>query len=357
MKLVATCNPGTEDVVAEEIEWEVEGARVLEAREQRGRVVFEAVSPREWLVLAQVQQLRSIHSAFIVVGEGRVRLSREGLEDAWRVAYEARLHRYIPWGGAFAVEGVRVGEGHEYTSVDLAAKVGDAVQRRALEEEGVAPQVRLSSPTVTIQAYLDRDYLMLGPLVTGERSRHRRRYRVYDHPAALKATLAYVMLRLAGARDGETILDPMCGGGTVAIEAALLFPTAKLICVELNRRHVEGALLNSWSARVAGRVEVIHGDATRLSKILEGESVDRIVSNPPYGIRLGDPVDVRILYRRFMPEAAKVMKPGATAAIITAEPGYLRQAAERAGLKEEHSRRVRHGDLWVDIIVFRKPEH
>ncbi len=292
-----------------------------------------------------------------MVGEGSVRLSRAGLDDAWRIAYGARLHRYIPVNGAFAVEGVRVGEGHEYTSVELAAKVGDAVQRRALEEEGVVPMVRLSSPTVVIQAYLDHDQLMVGPLVTGERSRHRRRYRVYDHPAALKATLAYAMLRLAGARDGEVILDPMCGGGTVAIEAALLFPTARLICVELNRRHAEGALLNSWSARVARRVEVIHGDATKLSSILEEESVDRIISNPPYGIRLGDPIDVRILYRRFMPESAKIMKPGATAAIITAEPGYLRQAAEKAGLKEEHTRRVRHGDLWVDIIVFRKPEH
>ncbi|MCE4611588.1 MAG: THUMP domain-containing protein [Desulfurococcales archaeon] len=354
MRFLATCNPGTEDIAAEEIEWEVEDARVLDVREGYGRVVFESRG-KPWLVLDQVYQLRSIHSVVRLVGEYRVSMGREGLREASEAARTSGVHRLIPLGATFAVRGERIGEGHEYTSVEIAAAVGEGVQRASLEEFGWSPMVRLASPSVVVYAEVEWDKLRIGVLLTGERSRHRRRYRVYDHPAALKATLAYAMLRMAGARDGESILDPMCGGGTVAIEAALLFENSRIYCVDINRRHVEGARLNVESARVAPRVTVIHGDARELTKIVGEESIDVAVSNPPYGIRLGDPIDVRVLYREFMPELYRTLRGGGRAAIITAEPGYLEEAARGAGFKVESRRKVRHGDLWTIVFIFSKP--
>ncbi|WP_062662871.1 THUMP domain-containing protein [Aeropyrum camini] len=287
MRFLATCNPGTEDVVAREIVEEVESAEVEEVGEYRGRIVF-STSGEPWLVLEQLYGLRSIHSASLLLAESEVPTGREGLREIWRAAYSSGAHLHIPPGATFAVRGERIGEGHGYTSVEIASTVGDAVQRAAEEELGWRPLVRLNSPQVVIHAEVDVSTFRLGVLVTGERSRHRRRYRVYDHPAALKASLAYVMLRLAGARDGEVILDPMCGGGTVAVEAALLFEDSKVYCVDLNPRHTWGARLNAETARVGGRVEVYTWDARRVHEILGEESVDRIVSNPPYGIRLGD---------------------------------------------------------------------
>ena len=354
MKFLATCNPGTEDIVAEEIEWEVEGARILDVREGYGRVIFESMG-RPWLVLDQVYQLRSVHSIVRLVGEYKVRMDRMGLEDVRKAAETSGVHRFMPLGATFAVRGERIGEGHEYTSVEVAAAVGEGVQRASDEEFGWKPMVRLSSPSIVVYAEVEWDKLRIGVLLTGERSRHRRRYRVYDHPAALKATLAYAMLRMAGARDGETILDPMCGGGTVAIEAALLFENSRVYCIDINKRHVEGARLNVESARVASRVTVIHGDARKLSSIIGEESIDVAVSNPPYGIRLGDPVDVRVLYREFMPELYRALKGGGRASIITAEPGYLEEAARSAGFRVEARRRVRHGDLWTVVFVLSKP--
>ncbi len=353
MRFLATCNPGTEDIVASEVSWEVSGSRVEWIREGAGRLVFSA-SGDERLVLEQILGLRSIHSAVLLLAEAEVSRGRGGLREAWRAAYESGIHSYIPYGASFAVRGVRIGEGHSYTSIELASTVGDAVQRAAEEGLGWRPQVRLNSPDVVVHAEVDDTTFRAGILVSGERSRHRRRYRVYDHPAALKASLAYSMLLLAGARDGDTILDPMCGGGTVAIEAALLFESSRIYCVELNRRHAAGARLNAESARVSSRVEVYWGDARSLEDLLGKDSVDRIVSNPPYGIRLGDPVDVRQLYKEFMPSAAAVLRRGGTAAIITAETEALLEAARQSRLGLKTSRRVRHGDLWVDIVVLEK---
>ncbi|GBF08521.1 putative methyltransferase [Aeropyrum pernix] len=354
MRFLATCNPGTEDVVAREIVEEVDSAEVEEVGEYRGRIVFRS-SGEPWLVAEQIYGLRSIHSASLLLAESEVSPGREGLEEVWRTAYKSGAHLHIPYGATFAVRGERIGEGHSYTSVEIASTVGDAVQRAAEESLGWRPMVRLNSPQVVLHAEVDVSTFRLGVLLTGERSRHRRRYRVYDHPAALKASLAYVMLRLAGARDGDTILDPMCGGGTVAVEAALLFETSRVYCVDLNPRHTRGARLNAESARVGGRVEVYTWDARLLHELLGEDSVDRIVSNPPYGIRLGDPVDVRILYREFMPSAARVLRSGGTAAIITAETKALVAAARSSGLRMAGARRVRHGDLWVDIVVLEKP--
>ena len=353
MRFLATCNPGAEDVTAEEVEWEVEGARVVEVREGRGRVVFESTG-RQWLVYDQIYQLRSVHSVILMAASGKVSMGREGLGDIRRVTLASGIHRLIPPGSTFAVRAERIGEGHEYTSVDVASAVGEAVQAAAEAEMGWRPMVRLSSPSTVVYAEVDGDIFSLGVLLTGERSRHRRRYRVYDHPAALKATLAYVMLRLAGARDGDVIADPMCGGGTVAIEAALLFEDSIVYCVDVNRAHVEGAMMNVRAARVEGRVRVLHGDARRLSEVIGEGVIDVAVSNPPYGIRLGDPVDVRILYREFMPELYRAMRRGGRAAIITAEPAYLERAAVDAGFRVRGRRRVRHGDLWTVIYLLEK---
>ncbi len=348
MKLLLTCNPGLEDVTSREAAEELPGARIVEERRGRGRVIVEAPGGS---ALRGVWRLRSIHSAVILFAESRVSKDVEGLREAWEAAYRSGVHRAIPWGGSFAVRAERIGEGHEYTSVDVARTVGDAVYRAYRDEYGVEPEVRLDAPSVAVMAEVDGDVLRIGVYVRGERSAHRRGYRIYDHPAALKPTLAYGLLRLAGARDSSTILDPMCGGGTVAVEAAMLFEDARIVCVDKNPRHIAGARLNAAAARVLDRVEFIVGDARRLEDYLDLGSVDYVASNPPYGIRMGDPRSVRRLYSEFIPSLYTVMRPGGRAALVTTESAHAIRVARSAGFRVAHVRRVRHGDLWVSLII------
>jgi len=348
MKYVATCNPGLEDVAAQELQEELE-ASVIEIREGRGRVIFSA-SARETL-LARVYQLRSVHGVAMLLGEATVRLDEKGLDDVYDAAYRSGVHRLIPLGASFAVRATRIGEGHAYTSLDIARRTGDAVADAYRSEHGEYPLVRLNSPSIVVYAEVDGDRYRVGVLLAGEVSLHRRGYRVYDHPAALKSTIAYSMLRLAGARDGSVILDPMCGGGTVAIEAATLFEEARIVCVDKSRRHIRGAAMNALAARVADRIRFIVHDATRLEEVLDEGSVDYVVSNPPYGIKLGDPWGVRRLYDRFLPSLYRVMRPGGRAAIITADPAHFERSALRAGFRVAHARKVRHGDLWTTVFV------
>lgn len=353
-KVLLTGNPGTEDVIADEALEELGDARVLEVRRARGRVLVEAHAPLT-LLSERLLSMRSIHSAVLILAEARAGVSLEGLREAVKSIESSLLPDFIPAGATFAVRAERVGEGHEYTSMDIARLAGDAVVRACESRRGFRPEVRLNSPSVVVYASVVEDEFYAGILLTGERSRHRRRYRIYDHPAALKPTLAYVMLRLAGARDGDHVVDPMCGGGTVALEAAYLFESSPITCMDKNPRHVLGARMNAAAARVEGRIRFIVGDARRMHEVIGEASADVVVTNPPYGIRLGDPEAVRKLYRAFVPSLRLALSPGGRAAVITTESGYMIEQARRVGLRVAHVRKVRHGDLWASIIVLERP--
>ncbi len=349
-RYLVTCNPGLEDITAEEVSGWIPESRIVEVRDKRGRVVFEA--PLSETVLTRFYHMRSIHSAIVLFAEERVSLKRESLEEIRVIAENSGLSEYIPVGASFAVRAERIGEGHEYTSIDIARATADGIARAFEEKRGMQPLVRLNSPSIAVYAEVDGDIYRLGILIAGEKSLHRRGYRVYDHPAALKPTIAYGLLRLAGARDSSSILDPMCGGGTVAIEAALMFESpSEIYCNDKSPRHIEGAIANAMAARLTERIRFTVHDATRLEEVIRPGSIEYVASNPPYGIRMGDPQSVRRLYDHFLPSLYRVMAGGGRAAIITADSLYFEKSARRAGFRIVHARKVRHGDLWASVLV------
>ncbi|MEB3789805.1 MAG: class I SAM-dependent RNA methyltransferase [Desulfurococcales archaeon] len=351
-KYLVTCNPGLEDIAAKEITEELPSARILLRKEYKGRIIVE--DEQDEYVMTRLIKLRSIHSAYILLAQDIVGKTVSDLDKIYAIVENSSIDRYIPAGASFAVRASRIGEGHEYTSMDVARITGDAIGRVYLERYGSAPLVRLNSPSITVYAEIDEDIYRLGIEITGERSLHRRGYRIYDHPAALKATLAYSMLRLIGAHDNSVVMDPMCGGGTVAIEAALLFENSKILCVDKLSKHIRGARINALAARVYNRIHFYVHDARRLEEIIPENSVDFVVSNPPYGIRMGDPTSVRRLYRDFLPSLYKIMAPDGKAGVITADSHYFAKYAREAGFKITSARKVRHGDLWATIFILEK---
>ncbi len=351
MRLLLKVNPGLEDVALEECTWEAR-CNPVEVRTGRGRIIAEAQGSLEW-IYSRTSSMRSLHAAILLLASTRVPKTRDALEEVYRVALSSGAVSYIPEGSNFAVESMRIGEGHEYTSMDLSRVVGQAVIDAA-RSSGKSIGVRLNSPTIIVYSEVDEDLFSMGILLTGERSLHRRGYRVYDHPAALKPSIAYSMLRLAGARDGDTIMDPMCGGGTVAIEAATLLEDSRILCIDKNPSYIRGAIENALAARVYERITFITGDSTRLEELVDPDSVDVVASNPPYGIRMGDPRMVRRVYKGLARGLAYALTPGGRAAIITTESSYMEKVARAEGLRLAHARKVRHGDLWASILVLEK---
>lgn len=315
---------------------------MLEERKGLGRVI--ARIPKRELPL--VEHMRSIHRARIILGRGKICREASCLSDVAGLVKNTGIEEYLVKGGSFAVRTTRVGS-HEYSSIQVSRVVGASIIEVVEERRGFRPTVNLDYPSVIISVDVIHDEVIVGLELGGDLSWHRRGYRVYNHPAALKPTLAYAMIVLSGARDGDTLLDPMCGGGTIPIEAAFLFEESRLYCSDINPVHIAGARINAAAALVDKRIEFMVIDATMMSGKMR--PVDAIVSNPPYGIRYGSPAKVREVYRKFVGEATKIARK--TITLISPDHSYLKSLLEENGWRIKHDRRVQHGGLHAHIIV------
>jgi len=102
----------------------------------------------------------------------------------------------------------------------IAQKTKDAIVDQLRDRFGARPDVNLKDPDVHVFVHLLRDRATLYLDYSGE-SLHRRGYRTESGVAPMKETLAAAVLRLSGFDGEQAVVDPMCGSGTLAIEAAL----------------------------------------------------------------------------------------------------------------------------------------
>lgn len=249
-----------------------------------------------------------------------------------------------------------------------ALRIKDAVADRFVERSGARPSVNPADPDIRINAHISRNRALISLDLSGG-SLHRRGYREEGARAPLKENLAAAMLMLSGwakiAARGGMFLDPMCGSGTLAIEAAMI---AADIAPGLARRHFgflgwKGHDSNIWEAlmeearsrRKAGlkKAPVVFGfdidpaalraakgnvrragleNTVRLERrdISEaaasfgtappaaggGMQFGLLAVNPPYGERLGEAARLRPLYAELGMALKKFT--GWKAAVITA---------------------------------------
>ena len=276
-----------------------------------------------------------------------------------------------------------------------ALKVKDAVVDQFREATGARPSVDVASPDVRVNLHLDRDVATLAIDLSGD-SLHRRGYRGPQGAAPLKENLAAAILMRSGwpalvaaaAADGEPLgfVDPMCGSGTLCIEAALI---AGDVAPGLERerfgfsrwlRHDESVwrrlLDEALQRRAAARAEhvVIRGydrdaaavEAARANAAAAGlgeriaferrevgELPDApaprglVAANPPYGERLGEQRELAPLYAR-LGEALKTHFNGWQAAVLTGNPPL----GLEIGLKAKRTHTLYNGPIECRLLRF-----
>ena len=221
-----------------------------------------------------------------------------------------------------------------------ALKVKDAIVDQFRDATGERPSVARECPDVRINLYLLRDVATVSIDLAGE-SLHRRGYRASGVEAPLKENLAAAILLRAGwpdiARAGGALLDPMCGSGTLPIEAALIAADiapgllrnyygfmnwrqhdaaawATLMAEAMQRKEVgmahlppivgydadPGAVrLALANVEAAGLHGHIHIERRELAHVESLRSVvpGLVAVNPPYGERLGEVTELQHLYK------------------------------------------------------------
>jgi 23S rRNA G2445 N2-methylase RlmL len=336
----ATVMPGLEPVAAEEIE------RSLDAevkRSGKGVVVFRAP-----VVDQSLLQLRTTEDVFLLAwGTDQLTLRAVDLEHIRRWT-----ERSADWNRLLQVHhGIHAkprGKPGYRLVTQMSGEHGylrrDA--RRALSE-GLSGKLPTSWRHVDENAAVEVWLTIDGPtavcgLRLSDRTMRHRTYKLEHLPASLRPTLAAAMVRLAEARPGHVVVDPMCGAGTLLAEQlAVAWSGAAekpilswggdsdrtaLRAAEFNLQRIGKPALSLWNA-------------TRLP--LASESVDRIISNPPFGVQLGEPEEIGPLYRAMTAEYDRVLRPQGRAVLLAADAAALREAAGAVGWKRLRELRVR----------------
>jgi len=185
-----------------------------------------------------------------------------------------------------------------------------------------------------------------------DRSMRHRTYKEAHQRASLRPTLAAAMFRLAAVRANQVVLDPFCGAGTILAE---VLAVERHSGVAVMGGDVEAGSLRAAAAnlRGLGQIQLVRWDARRLP--VPDHAVDRVISNPPFGIQLGKQEDIGPLYRRTVAELQRVLKPGGVAVLLVADDEAMRNAVRPVAWSQERQARVRLLGQRATVFVFRTP--
>lgn len=272
-QLLARCVHGLEWVCADEV------ARLPGAG--RVRLARREIAVRVPVLDAAVLGLRTADDVFLAVGSD-VGTTPDGITAAllglsWEHGVdEVRGLRAVPVAPVLDV--VAVVEGHRFgrftvehaVGPPLAARLGGTYLRRT--PEGREP----GEPDLTVRVSV-RDGAVTAALRVAAHPLHRRGWKQDTGKGTLHPPLAAALARIASPAPGSSVLDPFCGDGTIAIEAALAFPQARVTGHDLDPVRLANAGHNA--ARAGAAVAFLRADAGRATA-----HADAVVTNPPWNL-------------------------------------------------------------------------
>ncbi|XP_077132854.1 tRNA (guanine(6)-N(2))-methyltransferase THUMP3 isoform X2 [Ranitomeya variabilis] len=245
----------------------------------------------------------------------------------------------------FRVTCNRAGDKHSFTSNEAARDFGGAVQEHFLWKAD------MTNFDVEVLLNISYNEMLVGIALT-EESLHRRNITHFG-PTTLRSTLAYGMLRLCDLEPSDVIIDPMCGTGAIPIEGVSEWPGCFFIAGDNNTNAVNrtssniGSLLrrqqSADSAPQGLRIDPIHWDISRLP--LRSGSVDVIITDMPFGKRIGSKKKNWDLYPACLQEMSRVCRAGTGRAVLLT---HDRKCFIKALAKAGHLWRKMH-TVWVNI--------
>lgn len=198
----------------------------------------------------------------------------------------------------FRVTCERTGK-HSFESCDVARTIGGELQDK------FHWLVDLSMYHLEILCKIVQDEMVTQLRVTHESKHHRNI--MYFGPTTLRATICYNLLRLAHPKPGDIIIDPMCGGGSIPIEGGLVYENAYVLCGD---NHVKAVLRSQSNINIScpkSKIDLAKWSVSYLP--LLDSCIDVVVTDMPFGKRSGKMLDNRVLYKEFLLQLGRIVKP------------------------------------------------
>jgi putative N6-adenine-specific DNA methylase len=261
-----------------------------------------------------------------------------------------------------------------------ALQVKKAIVDRQWKQFGTRSSVDRDRPDVSINLHVHNDQAVISLDSSGD-SLHRRGYRPAVGAAPLKETLASALLALAEYDPSLPLVDPMCGSGTIAIEAGLIarniapglfreefgfmgwedFDAAlwDRICDEaIAEQRPAPALIEAsdidlhaigharHNAELCGLESTIQFRERDVRDLQAPSDRGMVICNPPYGERLGEVEELGVFYKQFG-DVLKQQFKGWVAYILTTKP-----LSKRVGLKAAKRFPIDNGGLACTLLRY-----
>lgn len=309
-ELIAKTFMGLEPVLAKEL-------TQLGANEvQIGRRMVSFMGDKEMMYRANFQ----LHTAIRILKPIK-HFKALSADDVYREVQKIDWSEYIGLDKTFAVDSVVFSEEFR-PSKFVAYKVKDAIVDQFREKTGKRPNISVANPDIRLNIHIAEDKCTLSLDSSGE-SLHRRGYRQESVEAPLNEVLAAGMILMTGWQGETDFIDPMCGSGTLLVEAALIahnmapglfrkeyafekWPdfdsdlfdriynddsserefTHHIYGYDVDIKAVNTARLN---VRAAGLLNDITVEEADFKNFTQPKEKSIIVTNPPYGERISTP--------------------------------------------------------------------
>lgn len=359
-KLIAKTFMGLEPVLAQEL---IQlGANNVET----GRRMVSFTGDKEMMYRANFQ----LHTAIRILKPIHTFKARSA-EEVYDEIQKIEWSNYLDNKKTFSVDSVVYSEEFR-NSRFVTYKVKDAIVDWFREKTGTRPNISVSNPDIRLNIHIAEDDATLSLDSSGE-SLHRRGYRQESVEAPLNEVLAAGMILMTGWKGDIDFIDPMCGSGTIAIEAALiarnispgvfrkefafekwadfdqeLFDTIynddskekefthHIYGYDIDMKAVNTARINVKAAGLSKEVTIEQADFKDFQTPTE-KSI--MVTNPPYGERISTP-NLLATYK-MIGERLKHTFAGNDAWILS----YREECFEQIGLKPSIKIPVFNGSL------------
>ena len=367
MTFAAPCIFGLEGICANELKF----LGIQNVRAENGRVLFEG----DWDTLAKANiRSRYAERIQILLAEFRATDFQTLFERVKAIEWE----RFIGMSDAFPVKGRCLSS--QLMSVPNCQKIIKKAVVTRLSERYMLSWFEETGPARQIQFLILKDKVSI-LLDTSGAGLHKRGYRADSNDAPLKETLAAAMVELARVRPNHFVTDPMCGSGTLLIEAAMkakniapglkrYFACEKWSCVPKDVFARERELAQSQirtdisfrasgsdidasaletarhNAELAGVGDLITFERRDIRDFQLSEGYQTVITNPPYGERLLDLRAAEELYK-VMGEKFRREK-GKSYTVITPDDDF----EKLFGRKADKRRKLYNGTLKCQVYLF-----
>lgn len=318
--LMSPCFFGVEKMLAREIK--DLGFEIIKTED--GRVTYKT---DEYGIARANMWLRCAERVHLKIAEFEAKTFDELFEGTKRINWA----KYIPYGAQFPIAKASSIKSKLHSTPHIQSIVKKAIVeslKKSYLEDGLLKEDKEKYP---IYVFIHKDKVVLSIDTTGD-ALHKRGYREKANKAPIRETLAAAIMYLTPWRPGRTLVDPMCGSGTLLIEAAMMGIN---MAPGLNREFIsekwrtmdkkiwwdirkeaydkidestqfkiygydideEAINIARENAELAGVEDYIEFNVANAVDFKSDEEYGFIITNPPYGERLEDADSVKMLYK------------------------------------------------------------